>query len=477
MTLGSRIAFATWKLYRTSAVARRFLDPMIRRSAEKGLSGHEAFVERAAPSPPWTTPRETAGGPLTVSLAGAPLDRDRLVAVLNHWRARYVVRPGGDSSPLAVGLVPDDGLRSGRVVFGAARDGDHETTLEQLAAARHPIALRAPASPGRPPLLLVVDEEPSRRVILPPEVLSPAFLASPWGCVVADALDWALESSDWRDPLPPLVSARIDDVTGEKGLAWLRAFEERGIRPSLGTLHDRWLAGPSVEALVAASRRGVSVSPHAFDMDRFIWFDAHSARPFSNERMDEHRGKIERDVAATGLLLGQTLNCHFDVFGETALAAAHRLGFRYVLGEHRPGQDWREAPRARGPLGTPLYCYERVGPLLAFQAEGAIASSAARRSRYDWLRNFLAVDRRTNLPVKESLDRAGAVRQGVTQLLSALHAGFPGYLLAHEVHLDVLGGDVVAELLDEVLREVRERVPGMKTAAFDELPRACEGRV
>ncbi|HZU95583.1 MAG TPA: hypothetical protein VFF73_02665, partial [Planctomycetota bacterium] len=314
------------------------------------------------------------------------------------------------------------------------------------------------------------------RVVLDARVLSPTFVTSPWGCVIPDAFDWALGRKDWRDPLPPLVSARIDDVTGEKGLSWLRAFEEHGIRPSIGTLHDRWLAGPSVKALVEASRRGSSVSPHAFDMDRFIWFDAHDARPFSAERMAEHEAKIARDVASTGLVLGKTLNAHFDVVGETALEPALRLGFRYLLGEHEVGQDWREPPRTREPLGTPLYCYAR-GKLVAFQAEGAIASSAAPRSRYDWLRNFLAVDRRTNLPVRESLDRKGAVAQGVTQLLSALYAGFPAYLLAHELHLDALGPEVVGELLSEVLREVRARVPGIVPSPFDDLPAACAKRL
>src|SRR5439155_1166814 len=121
-------------------------------------------------------------------------------------------------------------------------------TLETDAAAPLAVGLR-----GRP-----------ERIALEARVLSPALVASPTGSLVAETIDRALGRTDWREPLPPLVSARIDDVTGEAGLGWLRAFEEQGIRPSIGTLHDRWLGGPSVKALVAASERGCSVSPHAF---------------------------------------------------------------------------------------------------------------------------------------------------------------------------------------------------------------------
>jgi hypothetical protein len=307
--------------------------------------------------------------------------------------------------------------------------------------------------------------------------LSPSFVASPWGSVLEDAVGAVANGEGWRDPLPPLISARIDDVNGREGLSWLPAFEKHGILPSIGTFHDEWMqSGGSVRALVEASKRGCSVSPHAFAAEEFIWFDAPRGCPFSKERMEEHRATIARDVQATGLVLGKTLNAHFDVIGETAVSAAHALGFRYALGEHVLDQDWRDAPRARDPLGTPLYSYgplDSEAKLTGFQAEGAIASSAAKRSRYDWLRNFLELDPETGAPIKESLDREGAVRQGVTQLLSALYAGFPAYLLAHEVHLDALGADLVGELLEAVLREVRSRVPAARTAPFDELPAAC----
>ncbi len=463
MSLGSRIAFATWRLYRTSALARRFLEPVVARSARRGLERHEEFVLEAEPSPAW------AGS------AASRAER-RLRALLKHWGARVAVSlegaPGGEGGAVTV---------EGAVRFEEVREGP---TLEELAAGGHPIARRVYGDPPIRGLRARLGQgtrsgaaPSSATVALDARVLAPSFVTSPWGCVVADAIDGALGRADWRDPLPPLVSARIDDVTGERGLAWLRVFEESGIGPSIGTLHDRWLAGPSVEALVAASRRAVSVSPHAFDMDRFIWFDAPRGAPFSPDAMESHRARIERDIRATGLVLGKTLNAHFDVYGESALEAARALGFRYVLGEHEAGQDWREGPRARDPLGTPLYCYGRVGPLVAYQAEGAIASSAAPASRYDWLRNSLAVDRATNLPVKESLDRAGAVRQGVTQLLSALHGGFPAYLLMHELHLDALGADVVGELLAAVLREVRARAPAARPAPFDELPAACAARL
>ncbi len=434
MSAGSRLAFAAWKLYRTSPLARTFLDPMIRRSAESGLARHEEFVRDAEPSERW---------------GRGTRDEKRLQAFLRHLGAR-------ETPPVA---------------FAETVEGP---TLEELHASGHEITRRVH---GEPPLAALRARVDGARVTLDARVLSPAFLTSPWGSVVLDAFDLALGRKDWRDPLPPLVSARIDDVSGERGLGWVRPFEELGLRPSIGTLHDRWLAGPSVKALVEASKRGCSVSPHAFDMDRFIWFDAHAARPFAAEQMNRHREKIERDCRETGLVLGKTLNAHFDVIGETALDTAKALGFEYVLGEHEIGQDWRSPPRARDPLGTPLYCYDRAGPLVAFQAEGAIASSASPRSRYDWLRNFVAVDRRTNLPVKEGLDRKGAVRQGVTQLLSALHAGFPAYLLAHEVQLDALGPETIGELLADVLREVKERVPEVRVAPFDELPAACARRL
>jgi hypothetical protein len=434
MSAGSRLAFAAWKLYRTSPLARTFLDPMIRRSAETGLARHDEFVRDVEPSERW---------------GQGTRDEKRLRAFLGHLGAR-------ETPP---------------VVFADAVEGP---TLEELRAGGHAITRRVF---GEPPLAGLRAKVEGSRVTLDARLLSPFFVTSPWGSVVLDAFDLALGRKDWRDPLPPLVSARIDDVSGEHGLGWLRPFEEKGIRPSIGTLHDRWLAGPSVKALVEAATRGSSISPHAFDMDRFIWFDAHAARPFPRERMTLHRDKIERDCKETGLVLGKTLNAHFDVVGETALEAAKALGFEYVLGEHEIGQDWRSHPRARDPLGTPLYCYGPAGPLVGFQAEGAIASSASPRSRYDWLRNFVEVDRRTNLPVKEGLDRKGAVQQGVTQLLSALYAGFPAYLLAHEVQLDALGPETLGELLGDVLREVKERVPEIRLASFDELPAACAKRL
>ena len=49
-------------------------------------------------------------------------------------------------------------------------------------------------------------------------VVSPRFAASPWGAVLPDALDRALGRTDWRSPIPPLISARVDDVDG--AYAW-----------------------------------------------------------------------------------------------------------------------------------------------------------------------------------------------------------------------------------------------------------------
>jgi hypothetical protein len=415
VTLGSRLAFAAWRLYRTSSLARRVLDPRLKRSAERRLAALEEFVEASLPSEESSRPRPTPGARLKVNPDGLePRARARLFAVLNHWRAKYDVSPTG-------------------------------------------------------------------AVALDPRLLSPNALASPKGPALSREIDAALGAKDWREPLPPLVSARVDDVTGAGGLGWLAAFEEQGIRPSIGTLHDEWLdAGkPAIEGIVAASRRGCSVSPHAFSMERFIWFDAPRGCPFSEPRIQAHAAQLAADAKATGLVFGQTLNAHFDVIGSTAVAAAHGLGFRYALGEHALDQDWREPPRARDPLGTPLYAYgplDSSGKIFGFQAAGAIASSAAPRSRYDWLRNFIEIDASTGKPIRESLDRAGAVKQGVTQLLSALDAGFPAYLLAHEIHLDALGRELVGELLSDVLREVRARVPEMRVSAFDELPAACAAR-
>src|SRR4051794_10008015 len=87
MTLGSRVAFATWRLYRTSSLARRFLDPVIRRSAEKGLANHELFVVAAAPSDAWWRPWDLAG-------ARSPAHA-RAVSLFRHWNARLPLEPLG----------------------------------------------------------------------------------------------------------------------------------------------------------------------------------------------------------------------------------------------------------------------------------------------------------------------------------------------------------------------------------------------
>ncbi len=424
MTLGSRLAFVAWKLYRTNSLARRVMTPRLERSAEKRLAAEEASIESFAPSEAWARPRPTPGAALRVNASElSPLARARLFAALNHLRAKYELATAGP--PI------------------------HATGSDRALA--------------------------SKDLSLVPSSTGSAERGDGIG-----AIDRVVGNEEWRDPLPPLVSARVDDVTGKGGLGWLAAFEEHGIRPSIGTLHDEWLASgeTAVRGIVAASERGCSVSPHAFSMDRFIWFDAPRGCSFSLARMQEHRSKLENDARRTGLEFGKTLNAHFDVIGSTAVDAAHELGFRYALGEHVLDQDWREPPRARDPLGTPLYAYGPLDPekkLFGFQAAGAIASSAAPRSRYDWLRNFIALDA-TGKPIRESLDRAGAVQQGVTQVLSALDAGFPAYLLAHEMHLDALGRELVGELLSQVLAEVKARVPGMRVAAFDELPAACAAR-
>jgi hypothetical protein len=477
--LGSRVAFAAWRLYRTSGLARRALDSVIRRSAIKTMARHDAFVDAVCPRAPWSDPRPTPGGPLRVVVAAGEagrVERARLFALLNHWDARYEVSTVVAPPPFFVTLEPS-----------AASPGTSNAPAVTLAFAPD----TPPLEQARELLTRVHGENPRPglrahvaspgKVILDVGVLAPRFAASPWGSVLPDAIDRALCRADWRTPLEPLVSARVDDVTGAAGLGWLAAFEEAGIQPSVGTLHDVWMrAGKdAVNGLVAASRRGVSVSPHAFDMDTFIWYFAPGGRPFTAAAMEAHRHTLARDLEATGLVLGKTLNAHFDVIGDSAAATARALGFRYVLGEHELSQDWREGPRGRDPIGTPLYSYGPLGhtQLFGVQAGGAIASSATPGSRYDWLRNFLAVDGKTNRPTGASLDRSGAVRQGVGQILSALHAGFPAYLLTHEVHLDALGRDGVAELLDKVLGEVRARVPNVRVAAFDELPAACEAHL
>jgi hypothetical protein len=467
VSVGSRVAFVTWRLYRTSAVARVALDPVIKRSAVAGLARHAAFVTDALAKARVAAPRETSGAPLRVVLGPvtASATKDRLFALLNHWGARYEVARRDVRGLLL------EGARGASLAIEPLADGPRLETLRGHAA----LARVYGESPS--PDLRARDD--AGRLVLDAGILAPGFVTSAWGSVLPDAIDGVVGARDWRSPLPPLVSARVDDVTGAGGLGWLAALEAQGLRPSIGTLHDTWLASgeSAVQGIVAAAKRGSSVSPHAFSMDRFFWFDAPHAAPFSDESVAAHWAKVDRDCRATGLVLGKTINAHFDVIGANAARAAIERGFRYVLGEHELSQDWREAPRARDPLGTPLYSYGPAGDgLFGFQAGGSLPSSAAPASRYDWLRNFLEVDRRTNRPVRASLDRAGAVRQGVTQLLSALFAGFPAYLIAHEIHLDTIGGELVGEVLEAVLREVKARVPEIRPAPFDELPASCAAR-
>lgn len=513
MTLGSRLAFAAWRLYRTNTLARSVLTPRLRRSAEKGLARHEAFEDACAPSEAWGAPRPSADPVLDVHVDSASSElAARLFGLLNHWGARYrVVASGGEgigprrgafvgiaragerSDPLAPGtvsLVPylprgarSEGEPIWTAVSHAARVGE-APYVARVYGERPPVDAQAMVAPpgsswrrndGR------VERYDRPTVAFDERILTPRFTASAWGCVLGDAIDWVVGRKDWRAPLPALVSARVDDVTGAGGLGWLGALEDHGIRPSVGTLHDEWLASgeAAVRGVVAASTRGASVSPHAFSMERFIWYDAPRGCPFSLAAMQAHRAKLEADARATGLRFGRTLNAHFDCVGTSALEAARALGFRYVLGEHALDQDWRSGPRRRDPLGTPLFAtgwLDAGRTFLGYQAAGAIASSAAPLSRYDWLRNFLELDPATGRPIAASLDRAGAVRQGVTQLLSGLHAGLGGYLVAHEMHLDALGREVVGALVADVLREVKARVPGAAPAPFDELPAALEAR-
>ncbi len=256
-------------------------------------------------------------------------------------------------------------------------------------------------------------------------------------------LAWAACKPFVMRGLPPLVTMRVDDVSGwglkagPSPLWWVSTACRYGFKPWLGLFIGElsWQAIEELKGYIAAGQATASV--HSFTWYNFFYYDHWNRRPFSDALLADHFRQAEAwytrhgDFPRSKVVLG-----HFYELGANGLERLARWGAEFlgtVMDVGAPydppeGTPWlvagpyrkHEEPRPANETRWPLY-YADFLPVPSCPSYGRrffnVLTEIRDNAGYEW-----APDN----------DVAGTVERGVTQLRRALDSMALATLFTHE---------------------------------------------
>jgi len=157
-----------------------------------------------------------------------------------------------------------------------------------------------------------------------------------------DDLVWRSVAWAARKPLalrgmPPMVTMRVDDVsgwglkTGPSPLWWVKTACRHGFRPWLGLFLGElsWQAVEELKGYIADGQATASV--HSFTWHNFFYFDHWNRRPFSDALLADHFAQARAWYAGHGdLPMSKVVLGHFYELGMNALERLARWGVEFL---------------------------------------------------------------------------------------------------------------------------------------------------
>lgn len=144
----------------------------------------------------------------------------------------------------------------------------------RLAGISLPPSARALAQSGGEPFVIVAEHGKGRAVQwasydwMSHDVLGPMRGLDD---LVWRSLAWAARKPFVMQVLPPIVTMRVDDAAGPFG--WVHTANEVGLKPWIGLFVDQIDETEAAELESLVQSGGATAAVHAFDTDRFFYFD------------------------------------------------------------------------------------------------------------------------------------------------------------------------------------------------------------
>ena len=188
-------------------------------------------------------------------------------------------------------------------------------------------------------------------------------------------LAWAARKPFTMRGMPPLITMRVDDVSGS-GLRtgpspwwWVKTANAYGLKPWLG-LHIwdmSWQASEELRDYVLEGQATASV--HSFTDVNFFYFDHWNRRPFPNRLLANHFAQGEAWYGRHGNLpISKLVIGHFYEVGANALEKLHSWGVRFLGTPVDVGVPYDQTIGTPWVAGGPYRKYEHRRP--AFDQAG-----------------------------------------------------------------------------------------------------------
>jgi len=332
---------------------------------------------------------------------------------------------------------------------------------EQLSIARHLIPNIA-VVPGQYPAIALKNKEKGRIVqwFISPRILLSDFLGHLKGMddILANSIIWAAKKPFVYNSFPPFVVFRIDDVSGEKKLKWLKIATDLGFRCSPSIFIDR-IKNDSLETARKLQKEGkAEFSYHAFKYYELMGFKF-GYGPYKKEEVTARYDKIKKFYTKNKLKIPKTRNSHWGEIGMFELEEMKKLGIEYILGYFLADDakhnrlSWYPKPYGNIDL---FYDYSpNDSEIIRFD-------SMIRKPHLDFLEGLTVFAGHSD---KIQID--AIIKRGTKQILWGLSNGFFGQLVTHEQKVAVIEDKDWETILRTIKKNIEKFNP--KFALMDQI--------
>lgn len=263
------------------------------------------------------------------------------------------------------------------------------------------------------------------------------------------SLVWAARKPFVLRCLPPLVTMRVDDVSGfgrkeggPSGLYWLRDCVELGWKPWVGLFLDD-LTPEAVSELEPMMKEGqVTGCPHAFSYWDFIyfrhtpkkpelgyWSEAAVCEPLPEADVERNIRRVEAWYEANpGVPMSKVFGPHYYELSRGFLPHLARWGFRYVTSMNPPDRPYS----GKMTYGAPYFRKKlpQAADSPVFYADWYPAGDERFAKR--WFASLTEIRDDKGYEWMPNQDVDATIRHGINQLARALDAKVLAQLFTHE---------------------------------------------
>jgi hypothetical protein len=247
------------------------------------------------------------------------------------------------------------------------------------------------------------------------------------------------------------IGLRIDDVKGENIDVYLNDISKYHWHPDLGIfLDDMAKCKKSVKKYLSdLNKEGVvSIGPHAYSNEKFIFYNYPKGVPYSQSEFDEIWRDVLNHFKENSFNLSPVINAHFHVLSKSSASKIVKSGVKYFFSELEIDGHNPIPSKEYWPTGDPLNCTGKFNASGVFQLSSGdnILDTLSSRSYYD----FLMHSDNYNLDV---------IRKRILHRLKiSLDCGFAAYITTHEYLLNDMGYEKNKELWNLIDFDLKQKL-------------------